>query len=97
MEYFKVENLDFVGKSEYPPNVPQRKGIEKFWACCKPELSKLKKPTTTVVGFKRVWKKISKVLRRVQRGAWAGVGKQFKSSDTKASKAQWNNFCKTTL
>ncbi len=33
--FLREEKLDFVERKENPPNFPQAKGIEKFWAICK--------------------------------------------------------------
>jgi hypothetical protein len=35
IDYLVTKNVDFVSKSENAPNVPQARGIEKFWALCK--------------------------------------------------------------
>ena len=59
-EYLVSKNVDFVQKTENPPNVPQARGIEKFWAECK-RLYHLRQETPkNLQGFKLVWSRISK-------------------------------------
>jgi len=56
----KAENVEFIPKSKNAPNVPQARGIEKFWALCKAEYSKRSSPPKSIRGFATVWKNISK-------------------------------------
>ncbi|KAF2901664.1 hypothetical protein ILUMI_04520 [Ignelater luminosus] len=35
LEFLTQEKLEFIGKHENPPNIPQARGIEKCWALCK--------------------------------------------------------------
>ena len=60
VEFLSQENLDFVLKAENPPNVPQARGIEKFWALCKQQYAKRKNATKSLRSFKLIWDKISK-------------------------------------
>ena len=58
-DYLHMKNIDFVPKIANPPNVPQLRPIEKFWAICKSKYSKLKDKPNTLRKFKGRWKKIS--------------------------------------
>lgn len=58
-EYLMQQNIDFVPKTKNPPNVPQARAIEQFWAICKQRYSKHNKMPKNLAGFKRIWKKIS--------------------------------------
>ncbi len=57
--YLKTEKLEFVEKSKNAPNVPQARGIERFWALCKAEYAKRPTPPKSLRGFKTVWRNIS--------------------------------------
>jgi hypothetical protein len=56
------ENLNFVSKTDNPPNVPQARPIEKFWALCKSEYGKRSKTPKNLNGFKKVWRNLSKKI-----------------------------------
>ena len=57
--FLNNENVSFVQKNENAPNVPQTRGIKRFWALCKEENSKRKAPPKNLNGFKRVFKIIA--------------------------------------
>lgn len=63
-QYLEEINIDFVNKKENAPNVPQARFIEKFWAVCKREYSKRKDPPKTEKGFRRIWGRITKEVRK---------------------------------
>jgi len=58
--FLRSENVEFVQKSSNPPNIPQARGIETFWALCKSEYSKRKNAPKNLKGFRTVWRNISK-------------------------------------
>lgn len=60
VEKLNMEKVDFVPKTANPPNVPQARGIEKFWAVCKSRYTQLPKQPTTLRSFKYQWGKISR-------------------------------------
>lgn len=60
MAYLKIENLDFVEKSQDAPNVPQARDIERFWALCKAEYPKLSKPLKSLRKIATRWRIISR-------------------------------------
>jgi len=63
-DYLKMEKVEFVPKQDNPPNVPQARGIETFWALCKQRYSARQKQPKNLHGFKLVWRKISKEVGR---------------------------------
>lgn len=63
-EFMRQKNLNFVSKEENAPNVPQCRPIERFWALCKANYSKLQKQPRNVAAFRRVWKRISKEVAK---------------------------------
>ncbi|KAF2898211.1 hypothetical protein ILUMI_07965 [Ignelater luminosus] len=60
LEFLTQEKLEFIGKHEDPPNVPQARRIEKFWALCKQGYSEQKNTPKNIGGSKLIWNKISK-------------------------------------
>lgn len=83
------QGIECIKKEKNPPNVPQARGIELFWAHCKREYAKQNKQPETLAGFRRVWNKISaevakksgkaimehakKNLRKISRGGVSAV------------------------
>ena len=59
-KYLNEKNVEFVSKEENPPNVPQARGIELFWAECKRRYSCRSEKPKNLQGFKLVWGHISK-------------------------------------
>jgi len=59
-EYLESENVEYVPRNKNPPNVPQARGIEKFWGICKSRYSQRTEEPNGHNGFVRVWKNISK-------------------------------------
>jgi hypothetical protein len=57
--FLHQNDIEFISKYENAPNVPQARGIEKFWALCKKEYSKRKSASTSITSFQKVWEKIS--------------------------------------
>lgn len=60
--YLKEKNIEYVPKEDNPPNVPQCRPIEKFWALCKLEYKRRKKNLSNLAAFKKEWLKISKLV-----------------------------------
>ena len=58
--FLNDSNIEFVQKSKNAPNVPQARGIERFWALCKAEYSKRQNPPKSLRGLASVWRNISK-------------------------------------
>jgi len=58
--FLEEEKVDFLQKSENPPNVPQARGIESFWAQCKRKYGERKLPAKNLHSFKVIWRNISR-------------------------------------
>jgi len=52
-------NIEFIPKDHNPPNCPQARPIEKFWAICKKAYSKTSITSKTTKQFTRIWRKVS--------------------------------------
>jgi hypothetical protein len=63
-DFLHGESIEFIEKVKNPPNFPQARGIEKFWALCKQKYRALKKQSMTLVGFRRVWERVSEEVGR---------------------------------
>ena len=59
ISYLEQEKINFVKKEENPPNVPQARPIEKYWAICKQRYSQRHYPAKSLSSFKRIWKNIA--------------------------------------
>lgn len=57
--WLKEVGIECVPKQMNPPNLPQARPIEQFWAICKQIYKKRPKRPKSLSGFRRVWKKIS--------------------------------------
>ena len=53
-EYLMESGIEFVPKLKNPPNVPQARGIERFWALCNSRYSKRYKDPISIKGFKKI-------------------------------------------
>lgn len=62
IEWYKANNVDFVEKHLNPPNCPELRPIEKYWARVKQKLLKPKSNDTSVENFKRKWNEASKLI-----------------------------------
>lgn len=58
----REEGVNFVSKEQNPPNVPQLRPIEKFWALCKHKYHMLNKAVDSIPKMKRIWTRISKEI-----------------------------------
>ena len=63
-EYLNQKNVTFVQKQHNPPNVPQARGIEMFWAICKQRYHAHPGGAKSLHGFKLIWNRISKDAAR---------------------------------
>lgn len=59
-DWLKSKNIAFVSKTENPPNVPQARPIEKYWANCKQKYKSNNKQPKSLKSFQLLWNKISK-------------------------------------
>lgn len=58
-DWLTAQGIDFVGKKENAPNVPQARPIEKFWALSKAEYKRHRRTSKSLASFRKIWKKIS--------------------------------------
>ena len=58
-EYLIDAGVEFVDRSKNPPNIPQARDIERFWALCKNRYSKICKEPEKIRGFNKICKIIS--------------------------------------
>lgn len=83
IEWYRKNNIQFVEKHLNPPNCPQLRPIEKYWALMKSSLRKNGKLSNDIVDFKKEWSRISKMftkdsVQRLMRGVKSKVRKLAK-------------------
>ena len=59
MEWYKKNNVKLVPKTENPPNCPELRVIEKYWAIIKRKMKKTKKLCRNINNIKISFKKAS--------------------------------------
>lgn len=59
IEWYKQNNVDFIEKSVNPPNCPDFRPIEKFWAIIKRKLKKCGRTIKTPSDLEKWWKKMA--------------------------------------
>lgn len=59
LEWLGNENIPYVIKEENPPNCPELRPIERYWALVKQKLRKDARPSTNDADFKKKWHKFS--------------------------------------
>lgn len=74
LDALEAEGIEVVRKEHNPPNLPQARGIERYWALVKAEYRKRTTPPTNLTGFKRMYlidsAKVTKdTVKRVMRSA----------------------------
>jgi hypothetical protein len=78
--YLEEKGINIVTKESNPPNVPQARGIEMFWAACKRQYSSRPKEPKNLRGFKLIWNKISKdMAEKVGKECMAHASKLIRS------------------
>lgn len=58
-KWYEAHGVVFVPKEANPPNCPELRPIERYWALVKKELKKTKQSSRTVQDFRRKWKTAS--------------------------------------
>lgn len=56
LEWYKVQEVNYVPKEANPPNCPELRPIEKYWALVKRKLFETKKKANGIDDFKRRWR-----------------------------------------
>lgn len=69
LSWYRENNVNFLEKAINPPNVPQLRPIERYWALVKNILRKKGKSATTLQNFSNLWKSASRKVtdRTVQK------------------------------
>lgn len=60
LEWYRVNEVNFVGKDENPPNCPHLRPVETYWALVKEKLRKSKKTAKNYNSFVHLWLKATK-------------------------------------
>lgn len=80
LEWYKANNLNFVPRQANPPNCPELRPIEKYWAIVKRYLNKTHGASKNEADFKRKWKKsMDKVTRMTVQRLMGEVKRKVKS------------------
>ena len=59
IKFMEDNDISFVAKDMNPPNVPQCRPIERYWALVKAKLQKTEQAAKNIEDFKRKWKRAS--------------------------------------
>ena len=62
LDWCKYNNINFVPKEENPPNCPELRPIERYWALVKRKLKSTKKGTQDMKVFKRKWNEAARTV-----------------------------------
>jgi predicted transcriptional regulator len=62
LEWYKANSVEVVPKESNPPNCPELRPIEKYWANIKSKLRKTCQPATSLPDFQRKWIKCTKLV-----------------------------------
>lgn len=62
LKWYAENNINFVQKYHNPPNCPELRPIEVFWAKMKQILRKMRNPAKDVEDFKRKWKIANNIM-----------------------------------
>lgn len=62
LEWYNLNSVDVVPKNTNPPNCPELRPIEKYWANIKTKLRKTCQPATSLPDFKKKWMKCTKLI-----------------------------------
>lgn len=64
INFMKCHNIDFIEKEDNPPNCPNLRPIERYWAIMKRILRKDGREIQNVDEFKKIWNACSKKIRK---------------------------------
>ena len=80
LEWYKANGVHVVPKEANPPNCPELRPIERYWALVKRELSQYKQQATTIEKFRKSWTKAAKsVAEKSAQTLMAGVNSKVRS------------------
>jgi len=92
-DFLGAKNIDFVQKENNAPSVPQARPIEKFWALCKAEYRKRRKPAKNLRSFRTIWSNISKkVAKKSGKALMRGVRKKLRQIGRKGVYAAYKGL-----
>lgn len=78
MEWYETNNVNVVPKDVNPPNVPELRPIERYWALCKRNLKESKKRAENIENFRRLWQTGSrKVTNETIKSLMLGIPKKI--------------------
>lgn len=84
LNLLKKNNVDFVQKDSNPPNVPQCRPIERYWALIKTKLKKSKQTANDIKDFEKKWKEASKTITKTTvRALMKDIRKKLRTEWTK--------------
>lgn len=79
LEWYEQNNVLFVPREANPPNCPELRPIERYWALAKRELKTTKKVAKNLVDFKQKWNTASrKVTEETIKNLMEGVPEKIK-------------------
>jgi transposase len=77
-KWYEDNNVNFVPRDSNPPNSPELRPVERYWALCKKQLKERRKYAKTIEVFKRSWKTASeKVSKDTIQRLMAGIPKKI--------------------
>ena len=83
-DYLNSQNLQFVPKPKKPPNLPQCRPIERYWALAKSKYSQQQQPPKSIAGFSQVWRNVSReVAQNHGKQLMEGVRRKLRSVSRK--------------
>jgi hypothetical protein len=65
MEWYAAKNIQVVPLDKNPPNTPELRPIEKYWAIVKQNLKKTQKTVSSEKQFKANWRSAAKKVDKV--------------------------------
>ena len=77
LDWYKDNNINFVPKEANPPNCPELRPIERYWALFKRKLKSTKKGTQDMKVFKRKWNEAVRTVTETTIKAGRDSGKNF--------------------
>ena len=81
MEWYAANNVQVVPKDKNPPNTPELRPIEKYWAIVKRNLKKAQKAVMSEKQFKANWRSAAnKMDKETVHNLMAGVERKTRNS-----------------
>jgi len=78
-QFLQESGIEVVKKDKNPPNLPQARPIERYWALVKRQYKRRQKAPKSLTSFKRMYKNdSSKVLQSTVRSLMAGIRQKLR-------------------